>query len=111
TASLAAWLASSVPETRATPRATPMMVSDDRRRRAVRPRQARVARRIGLEPQRGQAGDQRPGFMVAPPSELDLVADRPVADDEDPIGVRGGARIVGDQHDRLPEPIAGVPDQ
>src|SRR6185436_2600249 len=106
TASLAAWLASSVPETRATPRATPMMVSDERRRRAVRPRQARVARRIGLEPQCGQAGDQRPCFMVAPASQLDLVADRSVADDEDAIGIRSGACVMGDQHDRLSEPIA-----
>src|SRR4029077_13737394 len=104
TASLAAWLASSVPATSATPSATPMIVSADRRRRAVRPRQARVARRIRLEAQCGQAGDQGPRFVVAAASELDLLADRAVAHDEDPIGIGGRTGVVRHEHHRLAEP-------
>ena len=37
--------------------------------------------------------------------------DLPVPDDQDAIGVGRGARIVRDQHDRLLEPIGGVPQQ
>ena len=76
TASLAAWLASSVPATRATPSATPMIVSAERSRRAVRPRQARVAEAHALEAQRGEAGDQRARLVVGAAAERDLVADR-----------------------------------
>ena len=35
------------------------------------------------------------------PAEVDLVADPPVGDDEDAIGVGGGLGIVGDEDDRL----------
>ena len=39
--------------------------------------------------------------MDLAPAEVDLVADLPVGDDEDPVGVGRGLRVVGDEDDRL----------
>ena len=39
--------------------------------------------------------------MVVAPAQDDLVADPAVADHENPIGVRGGLRVVGHEDDRL----------
>ena len=37
--------------------------------------------------------------------------DQPVGEVEDPVGDRGGARVVGDHHDRLPVGVARVAEQ
>ena len=50
-------------------------------------------------------------LVVASAAEHDLVANATVANDEDAIGVGGGSGVVRDEHDRLAQPIGGVPEQ
>ena len=75
-----------------------------RAREQPAPGERREAHR-SLQAQGGEASDQRPRLVVAATAEGDLVADLAVADDEDPVGVRGGPRVVRHQHDRLAEPV------
>ena len=49
--------------------------------------------------------------MRVAPAELDRVADPPVADDEDAVGVGGRLRIVGDEDDRLAALDARAPER
>ncbi len=48
--------------------------------------------------------------MVGSPAELDLVHSRAVPDEDDPVGVGGGLRVVGHQDDRLAPLHAGPPE-
>ena len=64
-----------------------------------------------LEAQLGQAHDQRPRLVVGAAAELDRLQDFAVAHHQHAIGVGGGPRVMGHQHDRLAQPIAGVPQQ
>ena len=90
---------------------------DDRQERPERPgREAAPGERATARPspqspswaRRAMSG--RGGVVVAP-TELDLVADPAVPDDEDPVGVGRGLRVVGDQHDRLAALDARAPER
>ena len=59
----------------------------------------------------GEPSDERAGLVVVAPAESDLVEDRPVAHDEHAIGVGRGPCVVSHEHDRLPQPVARVPQQ
>ena len=48
--------------------------------------------------------------MVGAPAEFDRVEDPPVADDVDAVGIGGGLRVVGDEHDRLVPLLARPPE-
>src|SRR5918992_2293790 len=112
TAASAAFVAISVPATTATPSATPATVSAVRSGRARSPRQAIAARRIGaLQTQLRETRYQALRVMVAAAPQRYLVEDRPVAHHQDAVGIGRGTRLMGDQHDRLPQPVAGVPQE
>src|SRR5687768_18033029 len=90
----------------------PAMASAVRIGRARSPRQAMVARRIGLlEPELGEAADQRLGVVILAASEGDLVAHLSITDDDHAVGVGSGAGIVRDQDDGLVQAIGRVPQQ
>ena len=84
-----------------TPRATPTIVRSVRRRRAQSLRQASDVEAAPLEAELGEPGDERGGRVVGSAAEVDLVADPPVTDDKDPVGVGRGPRVVGHEDDRL----------
>src|ERR1035437_591091 len=62
-----------------------------------------------LQAQLGESRNERPRVSVRAATELDLVADAAVADDQDAVGVGGGARVVGHEHDRLAHHVTGAP--
>ena len=69
-----------------------------------------------LQAQLGEARDERRRVVDLAPSKVDLVGDLAVGDDEDPVGIGRGLRIVGDEDDRLvpldaraPERVRGSP--
>src|SRR5690242_15684327 len=121
TVSVAAWLATSVPAMIPTPSATPRIVRALRSGLARSPRQASALRRIGsrasapnhsrLEAKLREAPDKVTGLVVHSPAKVDLVQERSVPHHEDAVCIGGSPRVMRDQHDGLPEPIARVPEQ
>src|SRR5207248_8690922 len=121
TVSVAAWLATRVPVMIPTPSATPRIVSALSSGRARSPRQARALRRIGspasasdhahLEAELCQAPDQIACLVIGSPAEVDLVEQRSVPDDKDAVRIGRCARVMRDQHDGLPQPVARIPEE
>ena len=69
------------------------------------------ARIAAQRPSWASRRDQGGGVVVGAPAELDRVADPPVADDEDPVGVGRGLRVVGHEDDRLAALVARPPQR
>src|SRR5439155_21842281 len=63
-----------------------------------------------LEPEPGEARDERRGVVSLASAERDLLEDLPVADDADAIGVCGRLRVVRDEDDRLAPLDAAAPE-
>ena len=104
----------SVAATIATPTATPMTVSVVRSGRLARLRRARPLSRIRpVAPHRPSADSRRISGAGACSAlgRRDLVAHSAITDHEDPVGVGGRPCVVGDEHDRLAQPVARVPQQ
>ena len=96
---------------RARPRARSAPIEVGGRAGCARRSVEAAQRHADLQAELGEAADQRRRVVVGAPAELDRVADAPVADDEDPVGVGRGLRVVGDEHDRLAALVAGPPER
>src|SRR5205085_7904073 len=59
--------------------------------------------RSGLEAKLRQASNERPGTMILPTAEVDVLDQQPVTHQQHAVGVGGRARVVCHQHDSLLE--------